>query len=456
MKRTKNRLIVVIALFFLNSSLTPALSQQKLSAPEYKPVRENGRINPTMKGYWKSIGSGYILDATGDSVALYSYTSHFCYKEKNDYIEGLLNSQAQFAQHNDTLSIFPADYGTKRNDLQIKNDYIRIRKLPDNTISFSAMQQLTPQKLFELFIETLNENYAFSNERNMDWDAIRIEYGKKVSANTTQEELFQLFGQIVSLTKDHHTKIIAEDGKTLQYRGTPSAEIVTSVFNKQTKIKNLNDYFNLFFETNYKNITDSLLHGKGSKSANKQIEWGSLNDSIGYIHIYAFTGFAPAGFSRKQQIDSINSSMQYIINEFKNKKAIIVDISFNFGGYDAAALSIAGFFSNKPTLAYTSQVYNNGSFYNESTVYVQPSGNIQYTKPVYVLMSDISRSAAESFAMQMKVLPNVKLAGTPTMGILSSMLGKSIGNFYSTSSHQRLLSPDGKYYEVSAYPLTFP
>ncbi|MFT3704162.1 MAG: S41 family peptidase [Agriterribacter sp.] len=449
MKRTSSRFLIFTTIVVLSIFFTSAKSQQKSSVSKYKPLRENHKINAVIKGYWKSIGSGYILKATGDSVLLYSYTSHFCYKEKNDYIEELLNSQSCFVKHHDTVSIFLADYGAKTYGLQIKSDFIKIDKLPQNTLSFSEMQQLNPKKLFELFIETLKENYAFSKERNMNWDSIRNEYEKKVSDKTTKAELFQIFGQIVSLTKDHHTKIIAENGETLQYRGTPAAEIVTSVFNKQSKVKNLNEYFNLFFETNYKNISDSLLHGKGSKSANKQIEWGDLNDSIGYISIYSFTDFAPDSFSRKQQIDSINSSMQHIINAMKDKKAIIVDISFNFGGYDAAALSIAGFFADNPTLAYTSQVYNNGTFYNESDVYVQPSEKIQYTKPVYVLMSDISRSAAEGFAMLMKVLPNVKLVGTNTMGILSSMLGKSIGDFYSTSSNQRLLSPEGKYYEVS-------
>lgn len=433
----------------LLNSLSITGKGQKLSGLQYSLLRENGMINPDIRGYWKSIGNGYILDAANDSILLYSYTSNFCYKEKNDYIEELLNSKSRFTKRNDTISIFLADYGARSYDLQIKNDFIKITKLPRNTISFSEMQQLSSKSLFELFIETLKENYAFSKERNLNFDSIGNEYGQKISEETTKEELFQIMGQVVSLTKDHHTKIIAESGETLQYRGTPAAEIVTSVFNKQSKVKNLNEYFNLFFETNYKNISDSLLHGKGRKTANEQIEWGDLDDSIGYINIFSFTDFAPDSFSRKQQIDSIASSMEFIINALKDKKAIIVDISFNFGGYDAAALSIASFFTDKPTFAYTSQVYNNGMFYNESDVYVQPSEKIRYTKPVYVLMTDISRSAAEGFAMLMKALPSVKLVGTNTMGILSGMLGKSIGDFYSTSSNQRLLSSQGKYYEVS-------
>jgi len=412
-------------------------------------LRQNGVVNPTVKGYWKSIGSGYILNATSDSILLYSYTTNFCYKEKNDYIESLLNTQARFILRNDTISIYPADYGDKSNLLQIKNDYVRILKLPENCMSFSEMQLLGPKILFSLFIETLRENYAFSKERNLNWDSVKTGFERRISDTTSEKELFQIMGDVVTLTKDHHTKIISEDGQTLQFRGTPSAEIVSAVFKKQSKVERLEDYFNLFFNTSYKNISDSLLGGRGKKECNGKIEWGNLNDKVGYISIYSFTNFTSGRLSRKQEIDSLNCHMEHIVKSLFDKDAIILDISFNFGGFDAASLAIASYFTNKLKLAYTSQVYNNGTFYDESRVYIQPADKINYKKPVYILMTDISRSAAEGFAMTMKANPNVKLVGTNTLGILSGMLGKSIGNFYSTSSNQRLTTPNGKYYEVS-------
>jgi carboxyl-terminal processing protease len=440
--------IASLTIIFLNSCAVTNKGNNKLSKLEDTFLRENGTVNETIKGYWKSIGNGYILDATTDSILLYSYTKNFCYKEKNDYIEGLLNSKARFTKQNDTLSIYSADFGEKSNSLQIKHDYVRIDGLPKNHLSFSEMKNLGAKKLFTLFIETLEENYAFSRERNLNWDSIKTEFESKISDTTTEKELFQVLGQIVTLTKDHHTKIIAENGQTLQYRGTPAAEIVSESFKNQSSVSKLDDYFNLFFDTNYKNIADSLLNGMGQKVANGKIEWGHLKNDIGYISIYSFDGFTPKGFTRKQQIDSLNFYMEHIVNSFKETKAIIIDVSFNFGGYEAASLTLASYFTDKPKLAYTSQVYHNGSFYVEDKVYISPV-KIVYTKPVYILMTDISRSQAEGFAMTMKANSNVKLVGTNTLGILSSMLGKSIGNFYSTSSNQRLLLPNGKYYEVT-------
>jgi len=447
--KTFDLFFAFLSILLFSSRIVTNTGNDKLPGQELSFLRENGTVNPVAKGYWKSIGNGYILDATSDSIFLYSYTKTFCYKEKNDYIESLLNSKARFTKRNDTISIYPTDFGEKSDLLQIKNDYVKINELPENYLSFSEMQKLGAKRLFALFIETLEENYAFSKERNLNWSFIKTEFESKISDTTSENELFQVLGQIATRTKDQHTKIIAENGQTLQYGITPAAEIVSEVFRNQSAIKNLNDYFNLFFNTNYKNISDSLLHGKGHKEANGKIEWGSLDNNIGYISIYAFDGFVPKGFTRKQEMDSLNHHMENIISSLKDKEAIILDISFNFGGFDAAVLTIASFFTDKPKLAYTSQVFNNGTFYDESKVYIRPADKITYTKPVYILMTDISRSAAEGFAMTMKVNSNVKLVGTNTLGILSSMLGKSIGNFYSTSSNQRLMASNGKYYEVS-------
>lgn len=438
--------ILMFILFSYCSQHKEKISEDQL---EYTFLKEENSVNPKIVGIWKSIGNGYYIEAKKDSMLLYSYTKNFTYKEKNDYLEGLLNSQSRFDQRADTIGIYLTDFGEQTKTLQSKKDFIKVKELPKDYITYDQMQKLPSKELFKLYIETLEENYAFKNERKLDWKEILETYGDSISETTSREQLFKIMGAIATKTRDQHTKVIAEDGRTLQYSITPSAEKVKEVFNTQSEIENLNDYFNLFFETNYKNVSDSLLLGKGRKVANGKLEWGSLNDNIGYINIHSFAGFASKKYTRKQQIDSINYYMQKIIKSFADKEAIIVDVSFNFGGYDASGLTIAGYFTDDPILAYFQQVYSNGAYYNEDSVIVEPADSINYTKPVYLLMTDITRSAGESFAMMMDALPNVKLVGTNTLGTLSGMLGKSIGDFYTTSSNQRLISVDNKFYEVT-------
>ncbi|BFP40032.1 hypothetical protein FGF1_08770 [Flavobacteriaceae bacterium GF1] len=419
--------------------------------PTNKPQRtflsEANKTNPLIQGIWKSIGNGYYLEVRKDSILLYSYTKNFNYKEKNDYLEGLLNSQSQFTLREDTLGIYLTDFGDKTQILQTKKDFISVDKLPKNTLEFSEMTALNPEDSFKLYLETMQENYAFSDERNLNWTELHTKYKDSVSMGN--EALFNTMGKVATLTKDQHTKVISKTGKSLQYRITPSAEIVKEAFKEQSEIKDLNAYFDLFFNTSYSNISDGLLQGNGQKIANDKIEWGQLTENIGYIHIHSFAGFLDKEFSRKQQIDSLNAQMRRIMETFQTKEAIIIDVSFNFGGYDATALTIASYFTDIPVSSHTSQVYTNGEFYDEDDVIIYPADSIRFTKPVYVLMTDISRSAAEGFAMMMGALPNAKLVGTNTLGTLSGMLGKSISDFYTTYSNQRLVNTDGEFYEVS-------
>lgn len=102
------RNICLLSIFIFSILLALKVTAQAKRLDNYIPVKVNGKLNQTLKGYWKSIGNGYIIDASADSLLLYSYTTNFCYKEKNDYIEGLLNSQARFTTHGDTIIFFSA------------------------------------------------------------------------------------------------------------------------------------------------------------------------------------------------------------------------------------------------------------------------------------------------------------------------------------------------------------
>ncbi|GMN12095.1 hypothetical protein MTsPCn9_08720 [Croceitalea sp. MTPC9] len=285
---------ILTILFFLGCDKKKVNKSYNLQSTFQK---ESNKTNPLIHGVWKSIGNGYYLEVRKDSILLYSYTKSFCYKEKNDYLEGLLNSESQFIIHEDTLGIYSTDYSDETQKLQTKKDFVRVGRLPDNTIDFSEMTKLSPKKSFELYLETMRENYAFSERRKLNWNELHNEYKDSVSKG--DEALFKTMGQIATLTKDQHTKVISETGKSLQYRVTPSAEIVKESFKEQSEVKNLNEYFDLFFGTNYKNISDSLLQGNGQKIANDKLEWGELTENIGYIHIHSFAGFLDKEFTRK-------------------------------------------------------------------------------------------------------------------------------------------------------------
>src|SRR5687768_10823999 len=93
-------------------------------------------VNIEIRGLWKSIGGGYLLEANDQEIILYSYTSKYCYKEKNDYLTGLLNSASKFSlsQTKDTLSIYLQDFGETTKALQDEKKFCKLNKLPDNCL----------------------------------------------------------------------------------------------------------------------------------------------------------------------------------------------------------------------------------------------------------------------------------------------------------------------------------
>ena len=80
--------------------------------------------------------------------------------------------------------------------------------------------------------------------------------------------------------------------------------------------------------------------------------------------------------------------------------------------------------------------------------YVEPGGETQFTKPIILLTSRFSQSAAETFALAMNELDHVKLLGDTTAGSYSDnpttemyngwMFSFSVGDFRAA---------DGKSYE---------
>lgn len=441
---------MIYKLFFLIVAILGRDLKAQTLHPTTKIKGTDTIVNTSIKGVWQSIGEGYILEAGSGKITLYSYTSRHCYEEKNDYLTGLLNTTAKFYLNlqKDTLLVYLNDFGNSTKNLQASHKFHKLKRLPDNCSALTQIQQNDPKFLFDLFWLTLKENYAFAKERQLDWEQIYKDYSPKISAQTSSAELFKLMGEIVTLTKDQHTKIISTEGKTIQYSGVPTASLLKEIFDQQKDIKDFNEYINLFFKTNYDNISTGLLKNKGKKCANGKIEWGDLTPEIGYIHIHSLTGFAANSLPRKQHVDTLNYYMSDIMKSLENKSAIIVDVSFNFGGYDAAGLTIASYFTNKPVKVYTKYGFQQGVFHKGSEFTIFPSDAYHFTKPVYVLTTDISRSAAETFLMQMKALPHVKIVGTNSLGIISDMLGKTIGGFYLTLSNEKYVTPKGETFEA--------
>lgn len=65
-----------------------------------------------------------------------------------------------------------------------------------------------PEKNFEVFWQTFEDNYAFFKLRNIDWKATYKKYRWKVDSTTSDDSLFSILSQMVAPFNDDHINII--------------------------------------------------------------------------------------------------------------------------------------------------------------------------------------------------------------------------------------------------------
>ncbi|WP_109436722.1 hypothetical protein [Aquimarina sp. AU119] len=96
---------ILIIYFFLSCSEKKSNTDCLHHGLQNTFLKDKNTANPIIESIWKSIRNGYSFQARKDSILLYGYTANFCYKERSDYLEGLLYSQSRLALLGGTLGI---------------------------------------------------------------------------------------------------------------------------------------------------------------------------------------------------------------------------------------------------------------------------------------------------------------------------------------------------------------
>ncbi|MEN0051410.1 MAG: peptidase, partial [Bacteroidota bacterium] len=69
----------------------------------------------------------------------------------------------------------------------------------------------TPENNFELLWQDFDRHYGLFHVRGFNWDSIYTIYRPQVNAQTSEEELWQIFIEMIEYLDDSHTVIIKED-----------------------------------------------------------------------------------------------------------------------------------------------------------------------------------------------------------------------------------------------------
>lgn len=287
-----------------------------------------------------------------------------------------------------------------------------------------------PVQNFEKLWSEFNLRYANFKLKSVNWQNIYSQYRPQITESTTSNELFDVSCHMLQQLSDGHVNLSGLTNLGVRRCSAPYSYEIIDEFGSLEKIIPL--IKNTLVNQNFSALSN--INGMGLIRC-------AVSEDYGYLIINQFDGFA---------IGEVKKSMRKALEQFEDKKGVIVDVRLNGGGYDKIAYKIAGRFVDKKRLGHYKKTRIKGTqdFTSRQSWYLKPKGKIQFTKPIIILTSDWSASATEVFALAMRELPYVTIVGNQTEGIFSDMFEFKLPNGWKASlSHQKYFSSKMVNYE---------
>jgi len=260
----------------------------------------------------------------------------------------------------------------------------------------------TPENNFESMWKGYDELYGMFTVRNVNWDSIYTALKPRINKDMNNQQLYGVLSEMITPLNDIHAFLQPTSD------GLPRYE--SSVFYRTNKVQQ-----DFSIDVVKENYLPSLV------TIDDDFHYGILPGNIGYIHFSAFG--MPVDFYKMQ--------MEKVMNALKDTKGIIVDIRDNGGGDDIISRYIAGLFVSERKLYMTTKK-KSGPLHDEFTRpeewYTDKQGSFQYSKPVELLTTRWSASAAETFAWAMNTQAQVTQIGDTTSGGFSDVIARELPN----------------------------
>lgn len=276
-----------------------------------------------------------------------------------------------------------------------------------------------PISNFEEMWRSYDQYYGLFDVKEVDWQVTYNQYRPLINEQTTDDQLKDVFHQMIDPLDDNHTFIITTENEP---------RIESGIFDT---LKVQTD-FSLELIPAY--VSDFTHYGTA-------IDYGTLEGNIGYLHL---GDFIPS-------VKYFEDALDLIIGKLKDTEGLVIDIRDNPGGNDVAAQYVAGRFAAERKL-YMNVRKKSGPGQNDFTQvipwHVEPTGGTRYTKPIVLLTSRWTQSAGETFTLAMQELANVTQLGDFTSGAFSDNIARELPNgwfcFMSIGDYR---AADGKSYE---------
>jgi hypothetical protein len=297
-----------------------------------------------------------------------------------------------------------------------------------------------PELNFEKLWVTFQNRYPFFELRNVDWKKQYDTYRPQVTALTTDDELFDIFCEMLDPLDDGHVDIKARTGPGRRKRS----------FNPEPEPRFRQEFSKREIRRLFK-TTQKTLSSRGFGQLEKTSAWMlqyCRSHNVAYLRIFEFEGV------KKRKLAK---ALDRISNDFNSLEGLIIDIRENPGGDDNTVVAIVNRFCDRKQIAFhrkTKLGPGDADFTPIKSWHIKPEGPDQFTGPIVLLTCDSVFSGGEVFALAMKQLPNVTIIGDDTNGIFSYQLEKKLPNgWLYRLSYQVYFSADMVCYEGRGVPV---
>ncbi len=396
-----------------------------------------GRDTPALadiQGVWKSRGYGYVLKVGADGAELFHAAGEFCYAAPESNVDQVLGSYRPWGAGAIAFSVEPAD-----------TQYV-FDRLPDLPNACTDVTPWRQPRIAALVAATMADLYPSFQRRGIDWPA-RVAAAESSFATIGDDAaLFTALKSLLAGIEDPHLELHGDvDGKKVAFTPGEGPTLTRAFAALGGKALPRSEWI-----TGYRRgILRTVLAGGGRQRLKDQLIWGRVGD-IGYLNLTSMEGLAVWSWRNDKTV--ADAALDEAIAAFAGTRALVLDVTYNLGGYDSVSRHIAGRFADRRRLAYTKVAYGARDV-PPQPFYVEPSDRARYLGPVYLLTSDVTVSAGETFVLFMRALPNVVHVGGTTRGALSDMTEKPLPNGWRLNLPAEVyLDPEGRNFEVEGIP----
>lgn len=288
--------------------------------------------------------------------------------------------------------------------------------------------------------------------------------------NSTDVELYQVIEETLEKLNDNHGFIEASNAvyEALEKQTEQKEETATE------ESPEIGDFYVA------RKVVEHHLQEELTEDS-QLIQWGKLADEIGFIQIKAMwlladldvpiqlieevgyvNGFVQTfhqlyeGDFIEKEVDGVSKIMDKVIKDLPEMEAIVIDVRFNGGGQDAVSFEILRRFIHEEKLQIATQKLRYGNKFTPTLPLFLKGKDNAYSKPVYVLTSRETGSAAEAFANGYTINGKCEKTWSCNIGGDVNSIRKTIPNGWSFAiSNEIYRDNHGKCYENIGIPVDY-